>query len=147
MLFFPVFDGTTWQGSNSGQEKISMALRPSLMEGSGPSTWSQSFPLTLFPRGNQLVQVCLLINWKIMCGYLVPIFTHLIFSGNYPGNHGIIANVFYERQLKRQNRQRVFFNYNDSRLTRNAKWWNKKEPLWATATMQGLKFANFLFSR
>lgn len=68
-------------------------------------------------------------------------------AGRYPGDHGIIGNIFYDSQIQRPNNQRVFFNHNDSRLTKNVKWWNKREPIWATATMQGLKFANILFSR
>ena len=70
--------------------------------------------------------------------------------GRYPENHGIIGKVFYDARRQgrgRQGRGREFFNHIDERKTNYQGWWSRVQPLWATATMQGLKFANILFAR
>lgn len=73
-----------------------------------------------------------------------------ISTGRYPENHGIIGKVFYDARRQgrgRQGRGREFFNHIDERKTNYQGWWSRVQPLWATATMQGLKFANILFAR
>ena len=57
-----------------------------------------------------------------------------IVTGEYPEQHGIVANSFYDPVLKRG------FKFSDPVLTGESVWWNA-DPIWITAEKNGIKTA------
>ncbi|CAL4120316.1 unnamed protein product, partial [Meganyctiphanes norvegica] len=61
-------------------------------------------------------------------------------TGLYPENHGIVGNYIYDPVAK------DFFSLDDSESMGQQKWW-EAEPIWVTATNQGVKTALTLWSQ
>jgi predicted AlkP superfamily pyrophosphatase or phosphodiesterase len=70
-------------------------------------------------------------------------------SGLYPGKHGIIGKQFYDPDIPRGTNQGrgIFFDYRDQRSTEHVNFWQQAQPIWATATEQGLKVSTYLWGR
>ncbi|XP_023340595.1 ectonucleotide pyrophosphatase/phosphodiesterase family member 6 isoform X2 [Eurytemora carolleeae] len=70
-------------------------------------------------------------------------------TGLYPENHDIVGNQFYDSEIHKQlgNSGQAFFNIEDQRSTQHMKWWQKDEPLWATAKKHDVTFAAYLWGR
>ena len=72
----------------------------------------------------------------------------IINTGVYPEKHDIIGDSFYDPNGHvGQGSRRKFFNHQDERMTKDARWWNKVEPVWATAQKAGLRFITLLWGR
>ena len=74
--------------------------------------------------------------------YMEPLFPSLTFpnhwtlvTGLYPADHGIVGNTFYDPKL------REHFNYRDPKRGLDPHFWKGGEPIWRTATRQGVKSA------
>jgi predicted AlkP superfamily pyrophosphatase or phosphodiesterase len=81
----------------------------------------------------------------VKAAYINPQFTTQTFpnhwslaTGSYIESHGIVANNFYDPQLK-QHFKRENADYSD------VKWWNSTVPLWYTAVKSGLKSASYFW--
>ncbi|KAK9477396.1 alkaline-phosphatase-like protein [Lipomyces japonicus] len=59
---------------------------------------------------------------------------YTIVTGLYPSSHGIVGNTFWDPEFEEG------FNYHDPKVSLDPKWW-KGEPLWVTATKNGLNAA------
>ncbi|XP_059488682.1 glycerophosphocholine cholinephosphodiesterase ENPP6-like [Neocloeon triangulifer] len=60
-------------------------------------------------------------------------------TGLYPESHGILGNYFFSRD---HNKQFLLEGANNETF-----WWSKAEPIWTTATKNGLRVATILWSR
>lgn len=63
---------------------------------------------------------------------------YTLVTGLYPEAHGIVANSFYDPDMKE------YFSYTDQQNLRQAKWW-KAEPIWNTIQRHGLKSATMFW--
>jgi predicted AlkP superfamily pyrophosphatase or phosphodiesterase len=76
---------------------------------------------------------------------MVPSFPSITFpnhytlvTGRYPGNHGIVANHFYDHKLNDS------FLYTNPINNVDPKWW-LSEPIWTTAMKNGLRAATYFW--
>ena len=67
--------------------------------------------------------------------------------GNYPGDHGIIGNRFFDPIGIKALPGEMFFDHNDVRKTEEVRWFQNNQPIWATANEQGKKFVTYLWAR
>lgn len=84
---------------------------------------------------------------------LMNLYRFVISLGLYPAEHGIIGKLFYDPTIRNNphdptgRRRGKFFNHVDARATGEISWWNKNEPIWATAQKAGIKFMAYLWAR
>ncbi len=57
-----------------------------------------------------------------------------IITGVYPQIHGVVANRVYDPSYDRK-----IYLVGERPLNLDTKWWNRSDPLWLTASRQGLK--------
>ncbi|CAL4074487.1 unnamed protein product, partial [Meganyctiphanes norvegica] len=87
------------------------------------------------------------LNEGVRAKWINPLFPSLSLptwtsfsTGLYPENHGIVGNYIYDPVAK------DFFSLDDSDSMGQQKWW-EAEPIWITATNQGVKTALTLWSQ
>jgi len=75
-----------------------------------------------------------------------PSFPSLTFPNHYtlvtglrPEHHGVVANTFYDPDLKAK------FNYTSHDCSVDPRWWAGGEPVWITAEKQGVRSACFFW--
>lgn len=89
---------------------------------------------------------CPFMHEMLLDGYAAPYMTPLfpsstfpnhwtLVTGLYPSEHGIVGNTFYDPELRMR-----FINV-DPKLGLNPKFWQGGEPIWLTATKQGVRTA------
>ncbi|CEP07126.1 hypothetical protein [Parasitella parasitica] len=83
----------------------------------------------------------LIAEQGIRAEYLIPSFPSITFpnhwtlvTGLYPESHGIVANEFYDPELKEE------FIHKKPSISGDPKWWGG-EPIWVTSKNQGKKSA------
>ncbi|HET7535331.1 MAG TPA: nucleotide pyrophosphatase/phosphodiesterase family protein [Candidatus Didemnitutus sp.] len=64
---------------------------------------------------------------------------YTLVTGLYPGHHGIVANNFYDPDLK------ATFAYKTHESSVDPRWWSGGEPVWITAEKQGVRSACFFW--
>lgn len=77
---------------------------------------------------------------------LIPVYPSKTFpslysiaTGLYPGNHGIISNNMYDREMDEE------FHLSDRTAVEDPRWWGG-EPIWVTAEKQGLPTATMFWA-
>ncbi len=74
----------------------------------------------------------------------------MVLLGTYPSKHGIIGDTFYDPMKSSSQHRRhknPYFDGSDERRTGEIRWWQKVEPIWATAEKQGIQFTTLLWGR
>ena len=81
----------------------------------------------------------------ISASELIPVYPsntfpnqYSIVTGLYPAHHGIINNDFFDPKLNQ------YFHYSLPAQSSASQWWGG-EPIWVTATKQGLKSASYFW--
>ncbi|ODV76665.1 putative nucleotide pyrophosphatase precursor [Suhomyces tanzawaensis NRRL Y-17324] len=87
-------------------------LHKMLLDDFGAPFMTPSFPSSTFPN-----------HWTLV-------------TGLYPSEHGIVGNTFYDPKLKKQ-----FINTNPKVGGLDPDFWSAGEPIWQTASKQGLRSA------
>lgn len=64
---------------------------------------------------------------------------YTIVTGLRPEHHGIVANTFYDPEL------RETFKYTSHECSIDPRWWSGGEPVWITAEKQGVRSACFFW--
>jgi len=64
---------------------------------------------------------------------------YTLVTGLYPEHHGIVANSFYDPELK------ASFAYKSTESSVDPRWWAGGEPVWITAEKQGVRSACFFW--
>lgn len=64
---------------------------------------------------------------------------YTLVTGLYPEHHGIVANSFYDPDLK------ASFAYKTHESSTDPRWWAGGEPVWITAEKQGVRSACFFW--
>ncbi len=77
---------------------------------------------------------------------LIPVYPSKTFpslysiaTGLYPGNHGIISNNMYDREMDEE------FHLSDRSAVEDSRWWGG-EPIWVTAEKQGMWTATLFWA-
>ena len=90
--------------------------------------------------------LCHLTREGVHAKKLIPSFPSLTFPNHYtlvtglrPEHHGIVANTFYDPDLKAR------FVYKNHESAVDPRWWAGGEPVWITAEKQGVRSACFFW--